>query len=47
LWKRWETLNPREREVSALICLGYTNRQAAARMSVTAATVKIHVRNVL
>ncbi len=47
LWKRWETLTPREREVAALICLGYTNRQAAARMSVTVATVKFHVRNVL
>jgi DNA-binding CsgD family transcriptional regulator len=47
LWKRWETLTPREREVTALICLGYTNRQAAARMSVTVATVKFHVRNVL
>ena len=47
LWKRWETLTPREREVTALICLGYTNRQAAARMSVTAATVKFHVSNVL
>ena len=47
LWKRWETLTPREREVTALICLGYTNRQAAARMNVTAATVKFHVSNVL
>ena len=47
LWKRWETLTPREREVTALICLRYTNRQAAARMSVTAATVKFHVRNAL
>ena len=47
LWKRWETLTPREREVTALICLGYTNRQAAARMSITAETVKFHVKNVL
>jgi DNA-binding CsgD family transcriptional regulator len=47
LWKRWETLTPRECEVAALICLGYTNRQAAARMSVTPDTVKFHVRNVL
>ncbi len=47
LWQRWETLTPREREVTALICLGYTNRQAAVWMSVTAATVKFHVRNVL
>ena len=47
LWTRWETLTPRECEVAALICLGYTNRQAAVRMSITTATVKFHVRNVL
>jgi two-component system nitrate/nitrite response regulator NarL len=47
LWKKWETLTPREREVTALICLGYTNRQAAARMSVTSETVKFHVHNIL
>ena len=47
LWKKWETLTPREKEVTALICLGYTNRQAAARMNVTAETVKFHVHNIL
>jgi DNA-binding CsgD family transcriptional regulator len=47
LWKKWETLTPREKEVTALVCLGYTNRQAAARMSVTPETVKFHVHNVL
>lgn len=47
LWKKWETLTPREQEVTALVCLGCTSRQAAARMHVTPATVKFHVRNVL
>ena len=47
LWKKWEALTPREKEVAALVCLGYTNRQAAARMSVTPATVKFHLHNVL
>lgn len=47
LWKKWESLTPREREVTALVCLGNTNRQAAARMNVTPATVKFHLHNVL
>jgi DNA-binding CsgD family transcriptional regulator len=47
LWKKWETLTPREKEVTALVCLGFTNRQAATRMSVTTETVKFHVSNIL
>lgn len=47
LWKKWETLTPREKEVTALVCLGYTNRQAATRMSVTPETVKFHMHNIL
>lgn len=47
VWKKWETLTPREKEVTALVCLGYTNRQAAVRMSVTPETVKFHVHNIL
>ena len=47
LWKKWESLTPREKEVAALVCLGHTNRQAAARMGVTPATVKFHLHNVL
>lgn len=47
LWKKWESLTPREKEVTALVCLGCTNRQAAARMGVTPATVKFHLHNVL
>ncbi len=46
LWKKWETLTPREKEVTALLCLGYTNRQAAARMSIAPETVKFHVHNI-
>jgi DNA-binding CsgD family transcriptional regulator len=47
LGKKWETLTPREREVTALVCLGYSTSQAAAHMNVTKATVKFHVRNAL
>jgi DNA-binding CsgD family transcriptional regulator len=46
-WHHWETLSPREREITALTCLGYTNKQMAARLSISPETVKTHVRNVL
>jgi DNA-binding CsgD family transcriptional regulator len=47
LWPKWETLSPREQDVAALTCLGYTNRQIAARLSLSPETIKTHVRNVL
>jgi DNA-binding CsgD family transcriptional regulator len=43
----WERLSPREQEVAAMTCLGYTNRQMAARMGISEETVKTHVRNAL
>lgn len=46
LWRKWESLTPREKEVVALVCLGYTNRQAAVRMSISPETVKYHLHNV-
>jgi DNA-binding CsgD family transcriptional regulator len=46
-WKKWESLTPRAKEVAALVCLGHTNRQTAAYMSFTSATVKFHLHNVL
>jgi len=45
--RRWQELSPREREVTALVCLGYANRQIAARLSISLPTVKTHVRNIL
>jgi DNA-binding CsgD family transcriptional regulator len=45
--RRWQELSPREREVTALVCLNYTNRQIANRLSISLPTVKTHVRNVL
>ena len=45
--RRWQELSPREREVTALVCLNYTNRQIATRLSLSPPTVKTHVRNVL
>ena len=44
---RWESLSPREQQVTALICLGYTNRQIAAHLVLSQQTIKTHVRNVL
>jgi DNA-binding NarL/FixJ family response regulator len=43
----WNALTMREQQVVALICLGYTNRQIAARLGISVETIKSHVRNVL
>jgi DNA-binding CsgD family transcriptional regulator len=45
--RRWQELSPREREVTALLCLYYTNSQIAKRLSISTPTVKTHVRNIL
>ena len=46
-WRRWQSLSTREQQVAALVCLGYTNRQIAARLVISVETAKSHVRNVL
>jgi DNA-binding CsgD family transcriptional regulator len=46
-WQDWETLSPREQQVAALICLNYTNRQAAARLGISEETVKTHMHHLL
>ena len=46
-WRAWRELTPRQQEVAALICLGYTTPQIAARLSVSPETVKTHVHNLL
>ena len=33
--------------MGALVCLGYTNRQIAARLVISVETVKSHIRNIL
>lgn len=43
----WQRLSLREQQVAALACLGYTNPQIAARLSISGETVKTHMRNVL
>ena len=47
LWYKWESLSPREQEVTALTCLGLTNQQIAAHLSLSRDTIKTHIRNVL
>ena len=46
VWKKWESLTAREQQVTAFVCLEYTNRQMAARMGLTEAGVKFHLGNV-
>jgi DNA-binding NarL/FixJ family response regulator len=47
LWSRWDSLSPREQEVTALICLGYTNNEIAAKLGISHTTIKTHIRNIL
>ena len=44
--KRWELLSLREKDVTALVCLGYTNREIAARLNISPDTVKSRLSNV-
>ncbi len=46
-WSNWESLSQREKEVAAFSCLGFTNRQIAARLSLSPDTIKTHIRSVL
>lgn len=47
VWEKWQALSARERDVVALACLEYTNRQIAARLKVSPETVKTHLHNAL
>ncbi len=43
----WIRLSPREQDVTAFTCLKYTNRQMAARLGISADTVRTYLLNVL
>ena len=45
--KKWEILSRRERDVAALVCLGYSNQEIAERLVITTGTVKTHITNIL
>jgi DNA-binding NarL/FixJ family response regulator len=46
-YRRWQTLTPREQEVVLLVRQGMTNRQIAARLHVSAETIKVHMTHAL
>ena len=46
LHQRWDSLTQREREVIALICLGYKRNQIAEILGITPGTVKSHVESI-
>lgn len=45
--KRWNELSPREQEVAALVCLGYTNSEIGRRLFISTETVKSHTKHIL
>ena len=45
--ERYKTLTPREREVMALVVSGLLNKQIAAEIGASEATVKIHRGNMM
>ena len=47
LWQRWQSLSPREQDIAAFTCLGYTNRQMAFKLKLAPDTIKGYVRQVL
>ncbi len=46
-FRRWQTLTRREKEVVALICLGYNTREIADKLTIAQPTVKTHVTHIL
>ena len=46
-WQRWQSLTPREQEITALICLNYTSRQIATKLQISPETVKTHAEHIL
>jgi DNA-binding CsgD family transcriptional regulator len=45
--RRWDTLTPREQQVAALACLGYTNQEIAQQLVISVNTVRSHMRSIL
>lgn len=43
----WDKLTPREKEVVALVCLGYMNKEIGKKLHISSQTVKTHVSNAL
>lgn len=45
-FQTWEQLTPRQKDVAALVCLGYTNQQIAECLQISPETVKIHLKKI-
>ena len=45
--QHWHSLTPREQQIAALACLGYTNHQIADILVISVNTVRSHMRGVL
>jgi DNA-binding NarL/FixJ family response regulator len=43
----WRSLSMREQQVTALLCLGFTSKQIAARLVISPETVKSHAQRAL
>ena len=43
----WQELSPRQQDIAALTCLGYTNPQIAVRLHLSPETIKTHLRGIL
>ena len=43
----WEQLTPREQEVTALVCLGYSNNEIGEKLIISPNTVKSHVSHAM
>ena len=43
----WQELSPRQQDIAALTCLGYTNQQIAIRLHLSPETIKTHLRGIL
>jgi DNA-binding CsgD family transcriptional regulator len=46
IWRKWESLTSREKDVTALMCLGMKNREIAVYLTLSPETVKTHIHNV-
>ena len=45
--QHWQSLSRRQQQVAALTCLGYTNRQIAARLGLAPSTIKTHIKSIM
>lgn len=45
--RRWHKLTPKEREVTAFLCLGLSNEGIGEQLTIATGTVKAHVHHVL